>query len=281
MKNFLKYLNIKANFLSTEFFVGQYESAFKGQGLEFSDIREYISGDDVRLIHWKKSAKGEKLYVKTFQEEREITVIIMFDISKSMEFGTKWKRKCEVGVEVCALFSYVGLKSNDKVGLITFNSKPIKFIPPSKGKSHIWKIIKTAAESKNSGETDLSLALKFLEHRVKRKAVVFIISDFICDNFYNDLKLLKFRYDIVPIIIVDRFEVKFFNKRAKFFMLSDSEKFSPIFLKNEENISKKLEDYFSYRIKSLKKINCQPIILYTDKDYLPSIISYFKTRKRK
>ena len=282
--NYVKLLNIKANFLSTEFFAGEYESAFKGKGLEFEEIREYEFGDDIRLIDWKTTAKTGKLHVKKYHEEREISVILAVDISSSMEFGTKWQTKSELANEIAALISYTALKSNDKVGLLLFADKPVKFIPPRKGRNHIWSIIRTlvSAEIENkindNNGNSIENALKFLADIIKRKSVIFLISDFITDDFSKTLKALKKRFDIVPVLISDKYEIEFFEK-TKFFSFIEPEKFSHIFYKKENNVNDRLKEYYNYRVSLIKKSNIEPLQIFTHKPYISELIKYFRKRK--
>ncbi len=283
---YVKLLNIKANFLSTEFFAGEYESAFKGQGLEFEEIREYEPGDDVRLIDWKNTAKTGKLHIKKFHEEREISVILAVDISQSMNFGTKWHTKMELANEIAALISYTALKSNDKVGLLLFADEIYKFIPPRKGRNHIWNVIRNIAfyeidrKNINNGieKNTIDNVLRFLADAIKRKAVVFLISDFITSGDYiRTLKALSKRFDVVPVLIVDMYEYEFFDK-IKFLNLVDSESSMQIFLKNR-NIEDKLKGYLSERINTIKQAQVEPLVVYTNRPYIPEFIRYFRMKK--
>ncbi len=284
--NYVKLLNIKANFLSTEFFAGEYESAFKGQGLEFEEIREYEFGDDIRLIDWKNTAKTGKLHIKKYHEEREIQVILAVDISPSMEFGSKWKTKIELANEIAALISYTALKSNDKVGLLLFDVEPQKFIPPRKGRNHIWNIIRTLAlqhvlEKKyEKNQNSIEKVLKYLADAIKRKAVLFIISDFISEDFSKTLKALNKKFDIVPVMISDKYEYEIFDK-IKFFNLMDSESFFSLILKNKRDFNKILKDFYEKRKNYFKKSHIEPLVIFTHKPYIQEFIKYFRKRKLK
>ena len=281
-QKYIKLINFKANFLSTEFFAGEYESAFKGRGLEFQEVREYEPGDDVRLIDWKSTARMGKLHVKKFHEEREISVILMVDISRSMYFGTKWKLKSELATEISALLSYTALKSNDKVGLILFGDKVYKYIPPKKGTIHVWNIIREIITFKKEiKNTDIEEALKFLTKVIKRRAVVFIISDFICADFSRILKVLKRKFDFVPVFIIDKFEKEIFNEVKNFnFLFKDNEKNLNISIKLKENLNTILNEFFAHRVNYFKKANIEPLIIYTHIPYIQGFIEYFQKRKR-
>ncbi len=283
---YVKLLNIKANFLSTEFFSGEYESAFKGQGLEFEEIREYEPGDDVRLIDWKNTAKTGKIHIKKFHEEREISVILAVDISQSMNFGTKWQTKIELANEIAALISYTALKSNDKVGLLLFANEIYKFIPPRKGRNHIWNVIRNIAfyeiDRKNfvkkNKKNPIDNVLKFLADAIKRKAVVFLISDFITsDDYIRTLKALSKRFDVVPVLIVDKYEYEFFDK-IKFLNLMNSESLKQVFLKNKD-VENKLKNYLLERINTIKQAHVEPLVVYTHRPYIPEFIKYFRMKK--
>ena len=275
--DYIKKLNIKIKFLSTDIFAGEYASAFKGRGLEFEEVREYISGDDVKNIDWNTSARTGKLHTKVFREERELTVILMVDISSSMFFGSKWEFKSDIATEVSALLAYTAIKNNDKVGLILFSDGVQKYIPPKKGRTHIWHIIKSIVQSeKNHQNTNIVDALKFLGNTIKRKSIVFIVSDFISSNdFGNHLKSLKKKFDFVPVVINDPLEKTFMSKYKNIFKFKDSESgkafnsylsFSP--------------DYIEKVYNRFKEINIYPIKISTDKPYINEIIKYFRERVR-
>ncbi len=273
--DYIKKVNIKIKFLSNDIFAGEYTSAFKGRGLEFEEIREYIAGDDVKTVDWNNSAKTGKLHTKIFKEERELTVIIILDISASMYFGSKWAFKSDIATEVSALLAYTAVKSNDKVGAILFGRGIKKFIPPKKGRTHIWNIIKTVVEAEKRDKTsDISTALKFLGDTIKKRGVVFLISDFISDdNFYIHLKSLKKKFDIVPVIITDPYEGNFRSSSKNIFNFEDSE--SALFCQNRLDFSPKHSETVTNKFKN---IDIHPISITTDKPYINEIAKYFKER---
>ncbi len=275
--DYIKKLNIKIKFLSTDIFAGEYASAFKGRGLEFEEVREYISGDDVKNIDWNTSARTGKLHTKVFREERELTVILMVDISSSMFFGSKWGFKSDIATEISALLAYTAIKNNDKVGLILFSNGVQKYIPPKKGRTHIWHIIKSIVQSeKYHQNTNIVDTLKFLGNTIKRKSIVFIVSDFISnDDFANHLKSLKKKFDFVPVVINDPLERTFVSKYKNIFKFKDSE--SDVVYNNYLKFS---PDYIEKIYNQFREINIYPIKISTDKSYINEIIKYFRERVR-
>ncbi len=200
----IKDIQIKAKYLVTDILTGEYKSSFRGQGMEFAEVREYIAGDDVRSIDWNVTARMDTPYIKEFNEERELTVMILVDLSSSQEFGSVGKLKHELSTELSAIFSYLALNNNDKVGLIAFTDKIERYIPPKKGKNNIWQIIREVLTFKpENKKTDISVALDFLLKTTKRKAIVFLISDFICTGFEKSIKMVKKRHDLVSIKVID------------------------------------------------------------------------------
>lgn len=200
----VKKFHFKTRKLSNELFLGHYKSAFKGRGIEFSEVREYEPGDDYRAIDWNVSARFGKPYIKIFHEEREIVVILLVDISGSQFFGSTTKLKRELLAEVVGILAFVAVRANDKVGAILYSSAVEKFIPPKKGSAHVWGLIREVlAHSPASKGTDMRPALRFLNRVFKRRAVVFVISDFLDGGYYQDLKLCAKRHDLTLIEISD------------------------------------------------------------------------------
>src|SRR6185436_17383163 len=176
-------IEIKTRGLSSHIFSGEYHSAFKGRGMAFSEVREYVPGDPIRAIDWNVTARFNHPYVKVYEEERELTVILLVDVSASEEFGTKVQFKKDLVTELCAVLSFSAIQNNDKIGIIFFSDKIEKFIPPKKGKSHILRIIRELIEFKpQNTRTDISSALRYLANVIKKRSICFIISDFIENN---------------------------------------------------------------------------------------------------
>lgn len=200
-------IEIKTRGLSTQVFSGSYHSAFKGKGMTFSEVREYLPGDDVRSIEWNVTARYNHPFVKVFEEERELTVMLLVDVSGSRAFGTRTQLKQDLITELCAVLSFSAIQNNDKIGVIFFSDKIEKFIPPKKGKSHILRIIRELIEFEPEHKgTDISGALKYLTNIIKQRCIAFVISDFDDENFDDALKIANKKHDIVALKIYDERE---------------------------------------------------------------------------
>ncbi|HRU62027.1 MAG TPA: DUF58 domain-containing protein, partial [Bacteroidia bacterium] len=190
--------------LSAHIFSGEYHSAFKGRGMAFSEVREYTPGDDIRSIDWNVTARFGHPYVKVFEEERELTVILLVDVSASGDFGTKQQFKRQLMTELCAVLAFSAIQNNDKTGVIFFSDRVEKFIPPKKGKTHILRIIRELIEFKPvNRKTDLAVALQYLTNAIKKRSICFLISDFYSENFERELKLANKKHDLVALEIID------------------------------------------------------------------------------
>lgn len=202
-------IEIKTRGLSNHIFSGEYHSAFKGRGMAFSEVREYQPGDDIRSIDWNVTARFNHPYVKVFEEERELTVMLLVDISGSGSFGTKKQFKKDLITELCAVLSFSAIQNNDKIGVIFFSDKIEKFIPPKKGKPHILRIIRELIDFKpDSKGTDISLALRYFTNVIKKRSIAFIISDFMSAGFEDALKITARKHDTVAFRIFDQRETE-------------------------------------------------------------------------
>jgi uncharacterized protein (DUF58 family) len=201
----VRQIEIKTKGLSNHIFSGEYHSAFKGRGMSFSEVREYSFGDDVRSIDWNVTARFKSPFVKVFEEERELTLMLLVDISASSLFGTQKQSKRELITELCAVLSFSAITNNDKVGVIFFSDKIERYIPPKKGRSHILFIIRellTMTPQPNA-QTDITQALKFLNSIMKKKTISFLLSDFICPEYKNALQIAAKRHDLIGIQTYD------------------------------------------------------------------------------
>lgn len=200
-------IEISTRGLVNDVFSGQYQSVFKGRGMDFSEVREYQVGDDIRTIDWNVTARTGHPFVKTFQEERELTVMLVVDASASGDFGTAQRVKGEVAVELCALLAFAAIKNNDKVGLIIFTDQVEKYVPPRKGRKHVLRVVRELLYHKpeNKG-TDIAMALEHLNRVVKRHSVVFLVSDFLATGYERSLRVANRRHDMVAIRVLDRRE---------------------------------------------------------------------------
>ncbi len=200
-------IEIKTRGLSSQIFSGEYHSAFKGRGMAFSEVREYMPGDDIRSIDWNVTARFNHPYVKVFEEERELTVMLLVDVSGSGSFGTRKQLKRDLITELCAVLSFSAIQNNDKAGVIFFSDRIEMFIPPKKGKTHILRIIRELINFEpESHGTDLGLALRYFTNMIKKRSIAFVISDFRSKNFEDALKIASRKHDTVAIRITDRHE---------------------------------------------------------------------------
>ncbi len=275
-------IEIRTRNLSQQIFAGQYHSAFKGRGMAFSEVRAYTYGDDIRSIDWNVTARFHQPYVKVFEEEREQTVMLVIDTSASTLFGTHQMFKQDLITELAAVISFSAINNNDKVGVLFYNDKIEKFIPPKKGKSHILRIISELVNLKpQNGRTDTSLALQFLTNAIKKRCVLFLISDFIDTDFEKALQIAGNKHDIAAVKIRDKGEMLLPD--VGFMQIRDSEsgKIQIINTSNKEirqqhsqwwkNNECQLNDIF-------KKTGTDVIPLYTDEDYIPKLKDFFKKR---
>lgn len=200
-------IELRTKGLSSQLFSGEYHSAFKGRGMAFSEVREYAPGDEIRTIDWNVTARTGIAHVKVFEEERELTVMLLVDVSASDDFGATMMTKRSLITELSAVLSFSAIQNNDKVGVIFFSDRIENFIPPKKGRSHILMIISTLLEFKPEGKrTDISLALGYLNQVVKKRSTAFLLSDFMDDGFENALKIANKKHDIIALQVNDRKE---------------------------------------------------------------------------
>ncbi len=208
----VRHIEIKTRGLSNQIFAGEYHSAFKGKGMTFSEVREYQYGDAIRDIDWNVTARFNHPYIKIFEEERELTVMLLVDVSGSKNFGTQSQYKQELMTEVAAVLSFSAIKNNDKIGVILFSDKIEKFIPPQKGRKHILRIIKELLDIEpESNKTDIAGALEFLTNAIKKRSIGFVISDFIDSDFKDALTIANRKHDIVGLRIFDKRETSIPN----------------------------------------------------------------------
>ncbi|MBO7567402.1 MAG: DUF58 domain-containing protein, partial [Bacteroidales bacterium] len=204
-------IEIKTRGLSNHLFAGEYHSAFKGRGMSFSEVREYQYGDDIRNIDWNVTARFDKPYIKVFEEERELTVIILVDVSGSLDFGSEETTKRDFVTEIAACLSFSAISNNDKIGVILFSDKIEKFIPPKKGRQHILRIIRELLTYEPQGnKTDVAQALQYLTSVIKKRSTVFMISDFVCPDFSDALRIAGHKHDLLALNVYDRREVEEF-----------------------------------------------------------------------
>jgi len=203
-------IEIKTRGLSNQIFSGEYQTAFKGRGMAFSEVREYQVGDEIRTIDWNVTARFNHPYVKVFDEEREMTVMLLVDVSGSKNFGTQTQQKQELATELCAVLAFSAIQNNDKVGVLFFSDQVEKFIPPKKGRSHILMIIRELIDFKPEHKgTNIAEALRYFTSAIKKRSTAFLISDFMSEKFENELKIANRKHDLVALKIYDIHEEEF------------------------------------------------------------------------
>lgn len=281
----VKRIEIRTRGLVDSFFGGEYHSSFKGRGMTFSEVREYQPGDDVRLIDWNVTARSGNPFIKVFEEERELTVFLLVDISSSGSFGSENYLKKTVGAEIASVLGFSAIKNNDKVGLILFSNDIVKYIPPKKGKSHVLRVIRELLYTNSEGGgTSIGNALDFVMKVSKRKSVVFLLSDFIDENYWDSLKIVNRKHDFVGIKISDPFEVNFPNvgmlkaedpETGSVFWI-DTSNYSD--LKNMNDSNRKKVDTF---LKRTKKSGIDIVSISTSNDYIEPLMKFFKKRGKK
>jgi len=275
-------IEVKAKRLSNQIFSGEYHSAFKGRGMSFSEVREYQFGDDVRNIDWNVTARFNSPFVKVFEEERELTVMLLIDVSQSSFFGTKGKMKNELITEICAVLSISAINNNDKVGAILFTDRIEKFIPPKKGKSHILRIINELFDFKPVGQaTDIGQALQYLGNVMKRKSIAFILSDFMDEDYEKALDYVSRKHDLTAIHIHDPAEENM--ERWGVVSSVDPETGERAWVDFSSNSYAKQHDIaFQTQIGKTKeafvKSGAGWINVRTDRPYIKVLMDYFKKR---
>ena len=275
-------IEIKTRRLSENLFGGEYQSTFKGRGMTFSEVRKYEFGDDVRSIDWNVTARYNEPFIKIFEEERELTMMLVVDISASEFFGTSTKFKRELITEISATLSFSALQNNDKVGVILFSDQIELFIPPKKGKSHILRIIRELIEFKpNSKRTSISTALSFLMRVIKKKSIVFILSDFIDSDYENSIQLVSKKHDLTGIRIYDKIESNIPNLGIVPFRDNETSEINYVNTNSKSFKSNHTINYYkkvNYFEESFKKNGSGQISCQTDEDFVKKLLSYFKRR---
>ena len=275
-------IEIKTRRLSDHLFGGEYHSTFKGRGMTFSEVRQYQFGDDVRSIDWNVTARYNEPFVKVFEEERELTMVLMVDISASELFGTKTQFKNEIITEIAATLSFSAMQNNDKIGLILFSDQIELFIPPKKGKFHVLRIIRELIEFKpQSKKTDISQALKYLSSVIKKKAIVFVLSDFITEGYHDTLKIVARKHDVTGIRIYDRHEETIPNLGM---VQMQDEETGELMLVNTgaKGVRRNYNAYYRERVtefnESFMKSGAGVLSCRVDESYVKKLLGYFKRR---
>ena len=275
-------IEIKTRGLSKNIFAGEYHSAFKGRGMTFAEVREYQYGDEIRSIDWNVTARFGHPYVKVFEEERELTVVLLIDVSGSREFGTVTQLKKDIFTEVAATLAFSTIQNNDKIGVIFFSDKIEKFIPPKKGKKHVLQIIRELIDFQpESHKTDIAGALRYFTNAIKKSSTAFIISDFIDKNFERDLMIANRKHDIVALQVYDIRETELPN--VGMIKLKDAESGERIWVDTSD---KRLRTTYKHAWgegqlalqKSFTKSGVDLVSMSTSEDYVRVLMKLFKMR---
>ncbi|MCH8303975.1 MAG: DUF58 domain-containing protein [Candidatus Marinimicrobia bacterium] len=278
-------LEIGTKGLVNEIFSGEYHTVFKGRGMEFAEVREYVPGDDIRLIDWNVSARTGSPFIKVFSEERELSMMLVVDMSRSGTFGSSYRMKDEVAIEICALLAFSAMKNNDKVGLLIFTDRVEKFIPPRKGRQHVLRVLREIVyhEPENKG-TNMSSALEYLLRVIRRNSVVFILSDFMDDGFQKSLRVVSSKHDVIAIKVTDKLEIQLPD--AGLISLVDAETGENVVVDTSDE--KIRNSYSALRQaqqegleKMFKKINLDYINIKTGESYVEPLYKFFRKRAKR
>jgi len=278
----VRQIEIKTRGLSANIFAGEYHTAFKGRGMMFSEVREYQYGDDIRNIDWNVTARFNQPFIKIFEEEREMTVMLLIDVSGSREFGTTWRFKKNVITEIAAVLAFSAIQNNDKAGVIFFSDKIEKFIPPKKGKTHILHIIRELISfTPDNRNTNISEVLRYLTNAIKKRCTAFVISDFLDDNFEDALKIANQKHDVVALKIFDPREtempdigfVQFKNAETGGYQwINTSSK------KSRETYKKWWLENDTKTLTTFRRAGVDNVSIRTDDDYVKSLMELFRKR---
>lgn len=281
----VRQIEIKTRGLSRNIFAGQYHSAFKGRGMAFSEVREYQFGDDIRDIDWNVTARYSRPYIKVFEEERELTVMLLVDVSGSRNFGTVNVMKQEIMTEIAATLAFSAIQNNDKIGVIFFSDKIEKFIPPQKGKKHILFIIRELIDfHPDDTKTDISLVLKYLTNAIKKRCTAFLISDFIDKDGYKDaLTIANRKHDIVAIQVYDPRETEL--PAIGLMNIKDAETGKERWIDSSSaKVREAYKNWWSLRQEKMKdafkKCRVDSVSIQTEDDYVKALVGLFEKRNR-
>jgi len=281
----VRHIEIRTKGLVNDLFGGEYHSVFKGRGMTFSEVREYTPGDDIRLIDWNVTARCNAPFVKIFEEERELTVYLMVDVSRSGHFGTVNQFKSELAAEIAAVLGFSAIKNQDKVGLILFSDHVEKYIAPKKGSSHILRVIREVLFHEPEGTgTSLQSGLDFLMNVAKRKAVVFLISDFLDEGYWKSLKLANKKHDMIGIRIADPAEkslpdlglIKVHDPETGEHFWADMSSDN-----DRDDFSKSINEKWDTFENECGRSRFDVINVGTDKDYVEPLMTYFRRREKR
>ncbi len=279
----VRQIEIKTKGLVNQVFSGEYHSVFKGRGMEFSEVREYQFGDDIRNIDWNVTARFSHPFIKIFEEERELTVILLVDLSGSLLFGTLEKTKQQIAAELSAILAFSAMKNNDKVGLILFTDKIEKFVPPRKGKTHVLRLVREVLSFEPKGKaTNIKSALEYMNNAIKKKSIVFLISDFMDNGYEKILRIVGKKHDLVGVVINDRREFQL--PKIGLVKLTDSETGQERWLDTSDaKVQKTIKDVRQKIIQKRKSLflssRLDSIEINTGENYVKPLVKFFRTRE--
>lgn len=281
----IKKIQIKTNHLANEIFSGEYESAFRGRGMEFEEVREYQPGDEIRSIDWNVTARMNRPFVKVYREEREMIVMIMVDLSATLDFGTKVRLKKEAAAEIAAVLAYAAIKSNDKVGLILFSDRVEKFIPPKKGRGHVYRVIQEILTYQPKfPKTRIKVPLEYLIRVMHRRCIAFLISDFIDEGYEKPLAVARRRHDVVCVRLYDEAETKL--PQVGWVLMQDPESGENYWVNTSNpNFRKRYEDWATEVLarptKIFRSVGVDSLSLQQSEDYIGPLLQFFRTREKR
>jgi uncharacterized protein (DUF58 family) len=280
----VRQIEIRTRHLVNDVLSGEYHSVFKGRGMEFAEVREYEPGDDIRTIDWNVTARMGRPYIKRFTEERELTVILVVDVSASGNFGTFEQMKGEIVAELCAVLAFAAIKNNDRVGLLIFTDQIEKFIPPKKGRTHILRVIRELLYTQpEQPGTDITQALEYLNKVITRRSIVFMVSDFLTSDYMTPLRIANKRHDMVAITITDPREIRL--PPVGLIELEDVETGEEVLIDTNDkawlqayqkmNIQRREERDRQFRLMGVDAVH-----ISTDRPYIDPLIQFFRMRER-
>lgn len=281
----IRRIQITTSRMVTDVFAGHYQSVFKGQGMEFEEVREYLPGDDIRSIDWNVTARTGHPFIKKFTEERELTIMLLLDMSASSYFGTVNKLKSQLAAEICSVLALSAIKNNDRVGLIAFTDRIEKFVPPRKGLSHVLRIIREALYLEPKGKsTDIPAALEYLARTTRRRSVSFVISDFYASDFKRSLSVANKRHDIIAVSITDPRELNLPDIGV--INLEDAETGRSVFIDSSSGEVRRTyhanaQKLFEGRQRLFRSVNVDHIDVRTDVPYERELYRFFRMRERR
>lgn len=281
----VKQIEIRTRGVVNDVFSGEYHSVFKGRGMEFSEVREYQVGDDVRSIDWNVSARFGHPFVKIFEEERELTVMLLVDMSGSLVFGSIDKTKQQIAAELSAILAFSALKNNDKVGLIMFSDQIEKFIPPKKGKSHALRIVRDVLSFEPQGnKTNLRSALEYFNHTIKKKAIVFLISDFFDIGYEKILRMVGKKHDLIGIVLSDPREKQILKSGLIKFRDAETGEIRYIDTDSRDfqvNFNETQKRFTNFRKQLFISSRLDSINIQTGGSYIKPLVDFFKMREKR